>query len=455
MPLFAGVCETNITPPIDVWLSGYANRPTGAVGVHDDLYARALVLDNGDCRLAVLSIDLIGLTPDIVDKVRSEIATRLCTPVSAVMLNCSHTHGGPSLSGYRGMGDRDEAYADILTRKLIGVAVQAADELVPAHLSYGETSVQIGINRREQLPSNVVEIGRNYGGPVAPIVQTLSVNGTDGKTFALLFSHACHPTTMEGDNLHITADWPGAAVAHLKNRFRTETKETGISADALPIFLQGCCGDINPNKRSTWEAVDYAGRLVADAGHTARWNAHGRMDEVLSAREITVNLPMRPPPPLEECQKELVFWEAKLIEERQACVSQGRINFIEGSINWARDAVGFASKSNFSEFQPFTVQCLNLCGLKLIGFQGEMFVKYQLDFIRQCGTPVIAMGYTNGCWNYVPTAIEFTRGGYEVDGAQRYYGTLGFASDCEAILRAAAYDLLEIDDPDTTPYGLI
>ncbi len=454
MSLFAGVCETNITPPIGVWLSGYANRPTGAVGVHDDLFARALVLDNGECRLAVLSIDLISLTPEVVIAVREGISERLGIPVSAIMLNCSHTHGGPSLRGFRGMGNRDEVYVDILIRKLIGAAKQAADEMVPAQLSYGESTVQIGISRRERTSTNEITIGRNYGGPVAPLVQTLSINGTDGRTFALLFSHACHPTTMEGDNLHITADWPGAAVAHLKNRFHSETKETGIAPNALPMFLQGCCGDINPNRRSTWEAVDYAGRLVADAAHTARWNAHGRMEDTLSGREITVKLPMRPPPPLEECMKELALWESKLAEEIALGVSQGRINFLEGCINWARDASAYASNPDFSEFQEITIQCLNLGGLKLIGFPAEMFVKYQLDFIRQNGTPVIAMGYTNGCWNYAPTAIEFTRGGYEVDGAQRYYGTLGFASDCESILRTAAYDLLEIDNPDTTPYTL-
>src|SRR5262249_49102804 len=154
-------------------------------------------------------------------------------------------------------------------RKLIGAAKQAAENLYPAHLTYGECSAQIGVNRRQTRPAGNTILGLDYGGPVAPTVQTLCVNGADGRTFALLFCHACHPTTMGGENLAIPADWPGAAVAHLKARFRAEAGDSGIAPDALPFGLQGCCGDINPRLRSNWEAVAASGRAIADAAHTA------------------------------------------------------------------------------------------------------------------------------------------------------------------------------------------
>src|SRR5579871_1131234 len=187
MPLYAGVCETNITPPIGVWMSGYALRPSGAVGIHDELYARALVCDNGQMRVALVAADLIYLDPDLVERIRDGIADQVGIARDAIMLHCTHTHAGPSTKSFRCMGSRDEAYVDVLVRKLIGVTRQAADSLQPAHLLYGEASAQIGVNRRQTRPDGRVGLGADYGGPVAPLVQTLCVNGADGQLFALLF----------------------------------------------------------------------------------------------------------------------------------------------------------------------------------------------------------------------------------------------------------------------------
>lgn len=455
MPLYAGICETNITPPLGVWMSGYAGRPTGAVGVHDELYARALVLDNGQRRVALIVADLIALDMDLVARLREGISAQAGVAPEAVMLHCTHTHAGPSVRNYRCMGMRDEAYTDVLVRKMIGVTKQAADRLQPVHLTYGETTAQIGINRRQTRPEGAVVLGEDYGGPIAPIVQTLCVNTPDGRTLALLFCHACHPTTLGGDNLLFSAEWPGAAVAHLKKRMQNEGDSGGWAEGALPFCLQGCCGDINPSWRNSWEAVTYNGVTIANAAHTARWNAHGRLDDTLDAAEEAVTLPMLPPPALAECERLVREWETTWEQDRAAKASAGRLLFDEGRLKWAQAAREIAAQSDFDAKQPFAIQKLTLGGVHLLGFPAEMFVQYQLDFALQSPAPVLSLGYTNGCWNYVPTAAEYARGGYEVDDAYKFYGTLMFAPDCEAILRAATYRLLGLSDPDLTPYPLL
>ncbi len=292
MPLYAGVCETNITPPPDVWMGGYAGRGR-AIGVHDELYARVLVLDNGRTRLALIAADLAAI-PEWLAEARATIAAEIGTVPEAVMLHCTHTHGGPYVYPYRGMGEPDEAYNSLLLRKLAGAARQAASNLQPAHLTYGESSTQIGVNRRETKPDGSVVIGHNYGGAVTPLVQVLCVNGADGRTFALLFSHACHPTTMGRDNRLLTADWPGAAVSRLKERFRAESADTGIAADALPFFLQGCCGDINPLRRGTWADVQHNGHY--HRGRRAhrpleRARTHGRHAGLCGSDRATAAFP--------------------------------------------------------------------------------------------------------------------------------------------------------------------
>ena len=143
MPLYAGVSETDITPPIGVWMSGYGGRPTGAVGIHDPLYARALVLDNGAKRVALLVMDLISLDFDMVAQVRAAVAAQAGIPPDALMLHGTHTHGGPYTQSFRCMGQRDEDYCDVLTRKLIGVVKHAAMTVQPARRTEGAGAGEI------------------------------------------------------------------------------------------------------------------------------------------------------------------------------------------------------------------------------------------------------------------------------------------------------------------------
>ncbi len=429
MPLYAGVCETDITPPVGLAMGGYSAREAPARGVHDPLFARALVLEDGLTRLALVVADWIGLNVEDADRIRDAIAAQIGTARRAVLLQCTHTHAGPCVqAGARETGPRDPAYLDVMTRKLIGAARQAADDLQPATLTYGEATAQIGVNRRQTQPDGATVIGADYGGPVAPLVQTLCVNGADGRTFALLFAHACHPTTLEAANLYFSADWPGAAVAHLKARFLGESAQAGIVETATPIFLQACGGDINPYRRGTWEAVGANGREIADAAHAARWNAHGRLAERLDACEITLDLPVLPFTP--------------------------RAPAPRASNSDPTLALPSSASLSPSATQPFVIQKLTLGGVTILGFPAEMFVQYQLDFAAQSPAPVLALGGANGCLNYVPTSAEYARGGYEINEACHYYGRPMFAPACEALVRRAVYRLLELSAPDETPYPL-
>jgi neutral ceramidase len=444
MPLYAGVAETNITPPLDTWMAGYSRRPTGAVGVLDELWARALVLEDGHRRLVLLTADVAAFPHWMVTQVRAEIAQRLGTVPQAVLLHATHTHSGPNLGVYRAMGTVDAPYVDVLTRKLVGVARQALSRLQPAHLTYGETSAQIGVNRRATDANGQSVLGTNYAGPVAPTVQVVCVNGADGRMFAMLFSHACHPTTLPREELRFSADWPGAAVAALRDRFQREAADSGVAADAVPLFFQGCCGDINPLRRGDREAVLANGRQIAEAAHTARWNAHGRLDASLDAAEITIDLPLLPPPDAGECERRHAEAVAQFEQARADGRDVGTLQDLQAQIDWTAEQQQRGLASVPSIMQPFSIQRLILGGVSLLGFPAEMFVSYQLDFAAQVRAPLLTLGTTNGCWNYLPTANEYTRGGYEVTEACRYYGNPMFAPESEEAVRDATVRLLNL-----------
>src|SRR5690348_12349057 len=95
MALHAGFAEIDITPPVGTWMGGYAFRPSGCTEIHDRLFARSAVFENGGKAVAILAMDLIGLDCETVEAVRAGVEKETGIPPAAVMLNCSHTHGGP------------------------------------------------------------------------------------------------------------------------------------------------------------------------------------------------------------------------------------------------------------------------------------------------------------------------------------------------------------------------
>jgi len=429
-------------------MSGYAYRPTGCIGIHDELYARALVLDNGHNALAILSMDLIGLDFDLVKEVREGIAQQAGLAPEAVMLNASHTHGGPAVREYHAMGPRDPAYIDVLRRKLIGVASQAAQQMRRASLAYGRAPVQIGVNRRQVTKKEGRSVlGTNFAGPVAPFVDVLVLRDSREIPFALLFCHACHPTTLVGENLLITADFCGYACDYI----RRESAGT-----LMPLFLQGCCGNINPYPRGRFTHAQEHGYNLGAAALEALKRSEplaGSQEEKekLDYAEKTIHLPLQPPQPREECEASIAEWTAK-IEEERARGNQGARMHAEGMRDYAQYELRMHEQSSWE--QPFTMQKLTLGTAQVLGMPAEMFVQYALDFAKQSPKPLLPLGFTNGVHGYVPTAADFPLGGYEVNYAHRYYGTLMFTPECERLIREAAYELLEVQEPDWTPYSV-
>jgi neutral ceramidase len=441
MPLYAGIAESNITPPAGVWMCGYAFRPTGCTGVHDELYARALVLSDENSALAIVSMDLIGLDFDLVELVRRGVQERTGIAGESVLLNATHTHGGPNVRKFNTMGARDPAYIDGLTAKLIDIVKMAAESLEPASLAFGSAPVQIGINRRQYPVGNgSTKIGVNPDGPVDTRVQAVVVRNARIRPIALLFSHACHPTTVGGDNLLITADFPGVACDFVR--------EIG---DVLPFFLQACCGNINPEPRGTFECVHEHGKNLGIAALQAMGSAEPFMPAPLEAVERGVDLPLIAPPNSAVIEENLELWTGKVRQLKDAG-NPGELMHAEGMVDY------FELEQKIAETRPmplssrFAIQRLSIGDLQIVGMPAEMFVQYQLDFERQSSGLTLALGYTNGVHGYVPVAADYPYGGYEVDGAHRYYGTLMYTPECETIIRKEVYSLLGVRNPEFSPY---
>ena len=92
--------------------------------------------------------------------------------------------------------------------------------------------------------------------------------------------------------------------------------------------------------------------------------------------------------------------------------------------------------------QPFEMQALALGELVLLGMEGELFARYQLD-LEAAHEPAVLCGFANGCIGYVPTADEYARGGYEIDLAYKFYPSVQMiAPASESLIRQRAAALI-------------
>jgi hypothetical protein len=445
----------NITPPPDLWMAGYGYRNSPATGVHDELYARALVLDDGHARLGIVATDLISLDTELVEQIRQRVAATAGIPGPALLLNSTHTHGGPATLTFRTMGPTDPVYREIVVRKIAGAVKQAAESLRAARLAYGQAPCRIGVNRRPTWPEARTIRGYNYAGPLAPSVQTLSVTDPGGDPFALLMLHACHPVVLGGSNLLLTADWCGYACGHVR-------EATGGAV--MPLLLQGCCGNINPIRGGGFVEAEASGREVGRAALAALARAEplagagggGDTDDTeerLAYSETVLSLPQLLPDAAFEAQA-IAAYESQLEKARGEKAAIGHLLFLEGRLDCARERLAVAQQANPDLSQSFALQHLTVGGVDFLGLPGEMFVQYQRDFSAQCPRPVFSAAFSNGCHGYVPTAADYAFGGYEVDDAFHYYGTLMIADDCERLIREEVYRLLGIEEPDWAPYSV-
>ncbi|MDF1513587.1 MAG: hypothetical protein P1S60_07245, partial [Anaerolineae bacterium] len=148
--LKVGVARSDITPPIGIKSSGFANRGP-LTKLHDPLYATAVVFQLSNQHVVLISCDLLGLDAETVDEIRHDIHMTTDLPVGAITISCTHTHYGPD--PYR---DQENPiikhYRANLIHNICGVVKSALLDMQPVVLHIGYGTSDIGINRREKLP---------------------------------------------------------------------------------------------------------------------------------------------------------------------------------------------------------------------------------------------------------------------------------------------------------------
>lgn len=388
----AGAAKVSITPAGPIWMAGYDARTKPSEGVLQEIFAKALAIEDDSGAITVLvTLDLVGLGPSITDPI-VERAQKLGIARERLLLNASHTHSGPGAGEEWVHRFRDRVapeqvavvrtYTRELVDKVAGVIAGAVRNLTPAELSYGQSLAGVAVNRRR-----VTNPG--WPGPVDHDVPVLAVRGAGGGLRAIVFGYACHNTTL-GD-YRISGDYAGFAMDALEKE----------NPGAIALFVQGAGADANPLPRRTVELARRHGQTLAAAVGEA---LTGRMKPVrgrLRAAFENVEVPFQAPPSREELTARLK--DANAARRRNA--------------GWLLEALERDGRIRSSYPDPLQVWQFG-DGPTLIAMGGEVVVDYALRFKAKYGwNRTWIAGYSNDVFGYVPSRRVLEEGGYEGGGA--------------------------------------
>jgi neutral ceramidase len=365
--LRAGVAKVDITPQevAEFPVVGHRRKVNG---VRDPLRAGVLLLDDGETRAAIVTLDTIGAWGDLVTLARQRIERQAGVPAANVLVAASHNHSGPGF-------DPESDWGRSVVTKIGDAAAQAATQLRPVNVGYGEDQISFGINRRKVINGRAV-VSLNPDGLNDPRVKVLRFD--DGQTLtplAVLMHAVCHPCFFTwGDKgsspypngyPQMSADFPGEAQSFVEMCYGGATRS---------LFLQGCAGDIRPN------LPGYPYRCADEAD--IQWAGRDLGGAVVRTLARTVTR--------EELSRRADFYPIKV----------------------ASSVISLPGKTGRVDAE---LMAMKIGPYLLLTMPGEPMVEYGFKLERAIAdraTPII-IGYANGNIGYIATTDAYEAGGYE------------------------------------------
>ena len=402
--LKGGCAKVNITPPVGAWLSGYGGRNKPSDGIVDELYARALVLDNGSDSMAIISVDLLWVPLQMTNKVRAILKDKIGIPEQNVLICATHTHFGPKIYDETKMGPEvsdntvDSSYVNILVKKITDSALLAQKRMEDVKIGAVKGDIpEIVFNRRptradgsvqttfslpldvtttrkvQRSPDGSVSVAFTYPaegpaltfGPVDPEAWVLRVENAEGAIIGSVVNFACHAVSGSEYSdwfYSISADYPGETMRVV------ERLEGGVC-----LFTSGTAGDIVPLRRGKKPRYEIGRALAGEAVRRLQFvQTSGDIDMAAMTRQV--DLPIR--------------------------------------LDLSPDSIIAADKDKTHLVTE--IQVLRLGDVYILGLPGEVLVELGLDIKRRAGLRnLIITAVSNDTIGYVCHSQAYEQGGYE------------------------------------------
>jgi neutral ceramidase len=373
-----GFAKRDITPQEATPLWGYGDRHAMlSQGAIDPLQAKAVVIEAGNERLAIVGMDLgRGPTTAMMKQIRKAVAEK--AGIGNVMIAGSHTHHGPviELTDREGFGkgkfDDAVAYAQRLPELLVEAIVEAKNNAVPARIGVAKKSLELNRNRHTKRAPRATD----------PMLAVIRFDDVAGKPLAVIANFAAHPVTMDESLLKFSADYPGAMQNRVEESLKTNC-----------VFMQGAAGDMSPNRG------ELTGKQYGEA--------LGEQVIVL-AKSIDTKSPENPSILVKvdrfKFTSRVDFANSILV------TSFERAFFPELVRNFAHEFAG--------GIEPELTTVLLNGNLALVGGSGEFFCNHSNRLKeRSYVDDTLFFGYCNGHHMYFPTIEAVSEGGYGADAA--------------------------------------
>lgn len=431
-----GVAQVDYTPRIGLPLMGNFRDDYAARGVHDPLYAKAIVVENsaGD-KVVLLYLDICVLDRNNVAFMRKYIQRSTGIPGSRILIAATHTHSGPASIKLGALEKSPDADIEQYLTKAASVAGLADKNKKASKLSIGYTEE----NRLSHVRRLACKDGKTHMnwekldpefvfkplGKIDPELIALSVN--DGqKTGGVVVNFGLHPAILAGDNWLYSADFPG---------YLCEAMNKIYGANICTLFFNGCCGNVNhidytdPLQGRGYQMTQRVGyMLAADVKEALAQPVEIQGDQIAVSNE---RLAVKRLKISEKVRK----WSENIIKQAKTHKTRGQVDGLP-DIFYATIYQDMYRKQN--EDDLIELMAIRIGDLGIVGLPGEFFSGFGMEIKKHSpARHTMVIELANDEVGYIPNKIAFKEGGYEsAVGSTMYQPGTG-----EAIARHAIRQL--------------
>lgn len=395
--LRAGAAQVDITPAPDAALpmSGYADRTAGFQGIHDHIYARAIVLSDGQRTAAIVTWELIGVPTPVWEELSGRIARETGIAPEYLMLAAVHDHAAPAPFGmYGNDSPKSVPYTKRLEDATVKAIRNAKESLQPAKIGFGTGKAYVNINRREYASDTGWWLGYNPDGPSDKTVAVIRIDALSSKPIALLINYAVHAVVMGDENYQVSGDLAGATSRYVENYYRGKADQTPrgdagaaiqlkpseTSDNVVALWTSGAAADQNPislARGSDFNMVDALGQILGEESVRVAGAIHTTDRARLWGQQQVITCPGRKIEPGRLPRKDYKWQDAESVSIR--------------------------------------LGLLTINDIALAGVSGEVLTMIQ-EHLKK-GSPIkntVMITHANGSSGYIPDDAAFAQVSYEI-----------------------------------------
>lgn len=447
--LLAGAAKVDITPELGVSLAGPISKNGPVAGVHDRLYARAVMLDDGTTRLAIVVSDACIIGADVYDAAKAIVHKEIGLATDRMLMSATHTHAAPRAI-HIATGPLDDQYHEFLARQIAAAVIQAEKNLAPAKVGWGSfdkpefvrcrrylcESGSVGVNPFGESGERCKSVAGTSSavikpaGPTDPQVSILSLRQADGKPLAVLANFSVHYCGGY-KGAQVSADYFG----HFAQALEAKLDAGEDHPPFIGIMSNGTSGNASAVERggkkyAAFEWMKLSGQILADEALRVVNEIGYQSDMTLAMQETELEFAVRRP------DEERVAWAKAVLANPKGPHPH----------RWTR--VYAQETMHLSKFPATTttkIQAIRIGDLGIVGLACEVFAETGLAIKKQ--SPLAAtfsIELSNGYSGYLPPPEQHEIGGYETWPARSSH----LEVKAEPKIRAEAIRLLhEVEKP--------